>query len=117
MTAEAAVERLTEMLSQQMETAARDRMEAREREERLTERLLSLATSTQAALQDRQHLPGLRTAWPPGGGLQNQRFITRPPDERAAGAQPEPISGISGHCRGAARPLETALWKREQWTC
>ena len=39
------------MLRQQMETAAEDRQEAREREERLTGRLLTLATP---AIQDRQ---------------------------------------------------------------
>ena len=54
--AEAAVEQLTEMLRQQMETAAQDRQEARAREERLTERLLVLATPADAT-QDRQVRP------------------------------------------------------------
>ncbi|XP_043241537.1 uncharacterized protein LOC122391560 isoform X1 [Amphibalanus amphitrite] len=98
MTAEAAVERLTEMLSQQMETAARDRMEAREREERLTERLLSLATSTQAALQDRQ----VRAA-EAGETAQGARLTTSSLPSAALASAPHLVSGASLR--------EFAVWK------
>ena len=52
------VEQLTVLLRQQMETAAQDRLEAREREERLTQRLLSLATPAIQGHQERSSEQG-----------------------------------------------------------
>ena len=94
--AEAAVEKLTVLLQQQMETAAQDRQEARESEERLTERLLTLSTS---AVQDRQTRDDSRGEAEPGG--------------RGSACLPSAALASAPHLISGASLKEFSIWKEK----
>ena len=108
MTAEAAVERLTEMLRQQMETAAQDRQEAREREERLTERLLTLATPAIQGRQVRSADQGeTESDSRTGGGDSGSGSRT------TAGCLPSAALASAPHLVSGASLREFSVWKEK----
>ena len=92
--AESAVEQLTVLLRQQMETASQDRLEAREREERLTERLLTLTTP---AIQGRQ--------------LPSAEQGETEPGPRAAGCLPSSALASAPRLVSGASLREFSVWK------